>query len=79
MKNAFKMSAALLCPEWLEEVLKVTGVVSLLALPSMNIVNRRWIGMGWVYLMIKKVLEKLIPQQFVEVLMAHCRISCFLP
>lgn len=79
MKNTFKMSAALLCPEWLEEVLKVTGVVSLLALPSMNIVKRRWIGMGWMYLMIKKVLEKLIPQQFVETLMAHCRISCFLP
>lgn len=73
------MSAALLCPEWLEEVLKVTGVVSLLALPSMNIVNIRWIGMRWVYLMIKKVLEKLIPQQFVEALMTHCRISCFLP
>lgn len=73
------MCAPLLFPVCLGEVLKVTRAVSPLALPSMSVVNRGWRGMGWVYLMVKKVLEKQIPQQFVEALMTPCSISCFLP
>lgn len=74
------MCAPLFCPQWLEEVLRVTGVVSPLALPSTNAVNRVavWRGRGWVYLMFKKVLEKQKPQYTVEVLMAHYRISSLL-
>lgn len=60
------MNVPLLCPEWLEDILKVTRVVSPLTLPSMH--NRVWRGMGWVHLMIKKLLEKQILQQSVEAL-----------